>query len=80
VWKGDRLAVLPPYRRCGLGGPLVRFAVKTAGALGGAEMVAFIQPQNVPVFEHLGWCAVGRPTVYVGRPHQQMRISLTAHP
>lgn len=80
VWKGDRLAVLPQYRNCGLGGPLVRFAVRTAGALGGSQMVAFIQPQNVPVFEHLGWRPVGQPTVYVGRPHQQMCIGLTNDP
>lgn len=80
IWKGDRLAVLPRYRNCGLGGPLVRFAVRTAGALGGCEMIAFIQPQNVPVFEHLGWHPVGRPTVYVGRPHQEMRIGLTDEP
>ena len=38
-WKGDRLAVLSPYRRHGIGAPLVRFAVGTASRLGGFVMV-----------------------------------------
>lgn len=80
LWKGDRLAVLPSFRRSGLGGPLVRFAVSTAGTLGGEQMVAYIQPQNVAVFAHLGWRAVGAPVDYVGRPHQRMVIDLRAGP
>ena len=77
LWKGDRLAVLPQFRHHGLGGPLVRFAVRTAGHRGGERMIAFIQPQNVPVFEHLGWRRVGLPVDYVGHPHQKMIIDLT---
>jgi putative N-acetyltransferase (TIGR04045 family) len=77
LWKGDRLAVLPQFRNHGLGGPLVRFAVQTAGQRGGERMIAFIQPQNVPVFEHLGWRRVGPLADYVGRPHQKMIIDLT---
>src|SRR5580700_7043184 len=34
-WKGDRLAVLDGHRHQGLGAPLVRFAVATAGRRGG---------------------------------------------
>ena len=34
-WKGDRLAVLPEFRRHGLGPPLVRFAVRAAAERGG---------------------------------------------
>jgi putative N-acetyltransferase (TIGR04045 family) len=75
-WKGDRLAVLPPFRRHGIGAPLVRFAVGTASSLGGSVMVAQIQPANVPFFERLGWYRVGDPAPYVGRPHQQMAIDL----
>jgi putative N-acetyltransferase (TIGR04045 family) len=78
LWKGDRLAVLPRFRNHRLGGPLVRFAVRTAGQCGGERMIAYIQPQNVPVFEHLGWRCVGAPVDYVGHPHQQMSIDLTA--
>ncbi|HWO71806.1 MAG TPA: MSMEG_0567/Sll0786 family nitrogen starvation N-acetyltransferase [Actinomycetota bacterium] len=76
LWKGDRLAVLPAFRRRGLGGPLVRFAVRTAAARGGHRMIAHIQPPNVRFFEHLGWERVGEPTEYVGRPHQLMAIDL----
>jgi len=77
-WKGDRLAVLAGYRRHGLGAPLVRFAVATAGALGGREMEAFIQPANVEFFEWLGWRRTGGIVDYAGRGHQQMVIALGA--
>lgn len=77
LWKGDRLAVLPAFRAWNLGGPLVRFAVDTAAALGGAEMVAHVQTANVRFFERLGWCRRGEPEIYVGLPHQLMSIDLT---
>ena len=77
LWQGDRLAVLPEYRAHNIGGPLVRFAVATAGALGGAVMVAHIQPPNVRFFERLGWTRDGDVEIYCGRPHQPMRIALT---
>jgi len=76
LWKGDRLAVLPSFRRNGLGAPLVRFAVRTAAEAGGRKMIAHIQPSNVGFFERLGWCALGGPVSYVGRPHQMMAIDL----
>lgn len=76
IWKGDRLAVLPPFRRHGLGAPLVRFAVTTAAACGGRQMVAHIQPPNVALFDRLGWQRVGGLEEYVGRPHQRMAIDL----
>ena len=76
LWKGDRLAVLPSFRRNGLGAPLVRFAVRTAAEAGGRQMIAHIQPSNVGFFEHLGWYTVGGPVSFVGRPHQMMAIDL----
>jgi len=76
LWRGDRLAVLPAFRTHGLGGPLVRFAVRTAGELGGELMVAFIQPQNVEYFRKLGWRPTGGPRDHVGLPHQRMVIDL----
>lgn len=78
LWQGDRLAVLAPFRTCGLGAPLVRCAVATAGALGGKEMVAHVQIANVTFFTRLGWTPVGDPETYVGLPHQRMLITLTA--
>ena len=78
VWQGDRLAVLAPFRAWNLGGPLVRFAVEVAAALGGVEMVAHVQAANVRFFERLGWVRRGEPQLYVGLPHQLMAIDLTA--
>jgi predicted GNAT family N-acyltransferase len=77
-WKGDRLAVLPEHRRHGLGAPLVRFAVAEAGARGGREMEAYIQPANVAFFEWLGWRRVGRIVEYAGIGHQRMVTGLAA--
>jgi putative N-acetyltransferase (TIGR04045 family) len=79
-WKGDRLAVLPPFRKHGIGAPLVRFAVATASRHGGVVMVAQIQPANVAFFERLGWYRVGDPAPYVGRLHQQMAVDLQNGP
>jgi putative N-acetyltransferase (TIGR04045 family) len=78
LWKGDRLAVLPEYRHGALGAELVRFAVRTAGELGGTRMVAMIQLPNVRFFTLLGWepCGVVQP--YHGVAHQPMDIGLSA--
>jgi putative N-acetyltransferase (TIGR04045 family) len=76
-WKGDRLAVLADYRHLGLGAPLVRFAVRSAGLLGGQEMEAFIQPVNVSFFRWLGWRPAGGLVDYAAIPHQRMLIDLT---
>lgn len=76
LWQGDRLAVLPEYRRHRIGGPLVRYAVRTAGQLGGGRMVAHVQLANVVFFRHLGWARIGEPEPYQGIPHQRMSIAL----
>ena len=76
VWQGDRLAVLPQFRVHGLGAPLVRCAVATAGRHGGTQMVAHVQLANVTFFARLGWTAVGAGETYVGLPHQRMQIAL----
>jgi len=80
IWQGDRLAVLPACRAWNLGGPLVRFAVDTAAALGGVEMLAHVQTANVRFFERLGWRRRGEQEIYVGLPHQLMAIDLTIAP
>jgi putative N-acetyltransferase (TIGR04045 family) len=77
-WVGDRLAVLPEFRAHGLGKPLVRFAVRTAGERGGSWMRAHIQLANIRFFERLGWRTVGCPEIFCGRPHQTMVIALQA--
>lgn len=77
LWKGDRLAVMPEGRRLGLGAPLVRFAVRTAGERGGSRMIALVQMRNVPFFAHLGWNTLGDETDYRGATHQEMTIELS---
>jgi putative N-acetyltransferase (TIGR04045 family) len=76
-WKGDRLAVLPEHRSNHLGALLVRFAVTTAGGLGGRRMIAHVQLANVRFFQHLGWRTEGEPADFHGVEHQLMSIGLT---
>jgi putative N-acetyltransferase (TIGR04045 family) len=78
-WKGDRLAVLRGHRTHHLGAELVRFAVATAGWLGGRRMIAHVQMPNVSFFERLGWNAEGEPAAFHGVEHQLMSIALS-HP
>jgi putative N-acetyltransferase (TIGR04045 family) len=77
LWKGDRLAVLPADRVHRLGVLLVRFAVATAGELGGERMVAQMQLPNVRFFERLGWRRDGDAVIAFGVPHQPMAIPLS---
>jgi putative N-acetyltransferase (TIGR04045 family) len=76
LWQGDRLAVVPELRHTRLGAALVRFAVRSAGDLGGSRRVAMIQLPNVPFFELLGWRADGSVVAFHGRDHQPMAIGL----
>jgi putative N-acetyltransferase (TIGR04045 family) len=78
LWQGDRLAVLPAFRHGSLGGSLVRFAVRTAGARGGERMIAMIQLPNVRFFLGLGWSLDGDVVEFHGRAHQPMAIALSA--
>jgi putative N-acetyltransferase (TIGR04045 family) len=75
LWKGDRLAVLPRARG-GVGMLLVRFAVETAGRLGGYVMIANVQEANARFFQRLGWSVRGPVLSYRGRPHREMSIAL----
>ena len=79
LWRGDRLAVVRERRTNHLGAALVRFAVATAGELGGRRMIAHIQLPNVAFFVHLGWRSVGDPEPFVGVEHQLMSIGLGPH-
>jgi putative N-acetyltransferase (TIGR04045 family) len=76
-WKGDRLAVHCTLRTNHLGAELVRFAVASAGWLGGRRMIAHVQLANVRFFEHLGWRANGAPAPFHGVDHQLMSIGLS---
>ena len=78
LWQGDRLAVLPRFRRGLMGASLVHFAVRTAGRRGGERMVAMIQLPNVGFFLGLGWELDGPIVAFHGRDHQPMAIALSA--
>jgi putative N-acetyltransferase (TIGR04045 family) len=77
-WLGDRLAVLPEFRAAAIGGPLVRFAVATAGARDGTRMHAHVQVANERFFHRLGWTTAGTQETYVGTPHIPMTIPLNS--
>ncbi|SEN89501.1 MSMEG_0567/Sll0786 family nitrogen starvation N-acetyltransferase [Palleronia pelagia] len=80
VWWGSRLAVAPGYRRVGrLGAELVRLAVGTAHGRGCKLFLAFVQMQNVPLFEKLNWTSLGERDLH-GHPHMKMRADLAAYP
>ncbi|MDN5916672.1 MAG: GNAT family N-acetyltransferase [Pseudonocardia sp.] len=79
LWQGDRLAVLRSSRAIGAGGPLVRFAVSSAGRAGGRAMLAHVQLPNQRFFERLGWTA-GETEIYAGLPHVTMSIELMTDP
>jgi len=76
-WKGDRLAVLAEHRANHLGAELVRFAVRSAGLLGGGTMIAHVQLPNVRFFERLGWHVEAEPAPFHGVIHQLMSIGLS---
>ncbi|MCF7550437.1 MSMEG_0567/Sll0786 family nitrogen starvation N-acetyltransferase [Pseudonocardia sp. WMMC193] len=75
-WMGDRLAVLPEFRSAAIGGPLVRFAVATAGAHDGTRMHAHVQVANERFFHRLGWSTAGPREIYVGTEHVPMTTAL----
>lgn len=79
VWYGGRLAVLADYRRHGaaIGANLCRVARATVIAHGCQLFLAYIQAQNIPFFERLGWHPHGDVVVHFGIPHQLMSASLT---
>ena len=80
VWWGSRLAVAPGYRRVGrLGAELIRLAVGTAHANGAKLFLAYVQMQNVPLFENLSWTSLGAQDLH-GHPHMKMRADLNAYP
>jgi putative N-acetyltransferase (TIGR04045 family) len=76
LWHGDRLAVLPEFRRSRIGAQLVRLAVSLAGELGGTRMRARVQLPNVHFFEYLGWTPTAPPADHLGVAHQWMAIPL----
>jgi putative N-acetyltransferase (TIGR04045 family) len=80
VWWGSRLAVAPAYRRLGaIGTSLIKLAVSSAHARGCGRFHAYVQSQNVMMFQRLHWTTLGALTLH-GRPHHAMEADLSAYP
>ena len=80
LWKGDRLAVLPEHRHAGLGGPLVRYAVATAGAARRRPDDRLrSSPTTSSSSDGSAGPLVGEPTLYVGdaAPEDEHRSQMT---
>ncbi len=78
IWYGGRLAVLEEYRYsvCAVGPRLCKLAEKVVIERGCRCFLAYIQLQNVRLFERLGWRKIGKPLEQYGVLHQVMEASL----
>jgi putative N-acetyltransferase (TIGR04045 family) len=80
IWYGGRLAVLKEARHHAstIGLRLCELAEKVVIEQGCRRFLAYIQLQNIPFFERLGWQQLGEPIIHCGKPHQMMQASLAA--
>ncbi len=80
AWWGSRLAVHAAFRHHGrLGATLIRLAVSSAHALGCERFLAYVQRQNLPLFEQMHWTLIREETLH-GRPHALMQADLAHYP
>jgi putative N-acetyltransferase (TIGR04045 family) len=75
IWWGGRLAVLPSFRGKDIGPSLVKAAVELMREKNVKRFLAYIQPQNVPFFERLGWRKL-EDVFCCGLPHALMKAPL----
>jgi predicted GNAT family N-acyltransferase len=71
--KIGRVAVLPKFRRAGVGNAIVRHLVNQATELGIAQVYLHAQADSVGFYERLGFRAEGPIFDEVGIPHRRMR-------
>jgi putative N-acetyltransferase (TIGR04045 family) len=80
IWWGSRLAVAAAYRGVGsIGTSLIMLAVGSARARGASAFFAYVQRQNVRLFERLHWTSLGEVGLH-GRPHHYMQADLAHYP
>jgi putative N-acetyltransferase (TIGR04045 family) len=80
TWWGSRLAVTKTYRGLGaVGGGLIRLAVCSAHARGCRGFLAYVQSQNVLLFQHMHWRSLGEFEFH-GKPHHRMEADLAHYP
>jgi putative N-acetyltransferase (TIGR04045 family) len=75
TWWGGRLAVLPSFRGKNIGSSLAKAAVELVREAKAKRFVAYIQLQNVPFFETLGWRKL-EDVFCCGLPHALMEAPL----
>mgnify|MGYP001095878561 CR=1 FL=1 len=75
TWWGGRLAILPSSRGKDTGSSLVKAAVELVREAKAKRFLAYIQSQNVPFFERLGWKKV-EDISCCGLPHVLMEAPL----
>lgn len=59
-----------------IGVHLIREAVKIMQEKGCRDFSAYVQKQNVNLFEHLGWVKTGESVTYHGVYHEKMAIDM----
>lgn len=74
--KAERVAVLEPHRKRGLGVLLMAAIEEEARHQGMAEVILNAQSYVVPFYERLGYHCVGPEFEEAGIPHQAMRKRL----
>ncbi|GIX30719.1 MAG: hypothetical protein KatS3mg124_1191 [Porticoccaceae bacterium] len=74
-----RLAVLPQYRRQGVGSALLRAAIAAAKGAGLTRLVLHAQLPAVDFYRRFGFEPRGEPFPEDGVPHQAMALDLGAH-
>ncbi|WP_404786284.1 GNAT family N-acetyltransferase [Altericista sp. CCNU0014] len=77
VLKLERLAVLPAYRRQGIGGEMVHTAIAYSRTQGYTKIAIHAQMPTVGFYEQLGFTAVGEPFEEASIPHLKMERSLS---
>lgn len=75
TWIGGRFAVRKTNRGW-IGVHLIREAVKIMQEKGCRDFSAYVQKQNVNLFEHLGWVKTGESVTYHGVYHEKMAIDM----
>ena len=74
--KLERLAVLPAYRRQGIGGEIVQTAIAYSQSQGYTTLLLHAQMPTVEFYQQLGFAVVGEPFEEAGIMHLKMERSL----
>lgn len=72
--KIGRMAVLPNYRRQGVGTALLQHLLDIARARGDSQITLSAQQRVAELYTKQGFVPIGPPHIEVGIPHQNMQI------